>query len=107
MHSHARAGMSLYTAIHEFCKELSLCSRGHAVFHGDQWFNVYCFFERGDAEKFMQRFGGEWFDPRQRGKGSNWGAVADVKGTHAGLRVPHAGPGSIRSLGIQRSIRHD
>jgi hypothetical protein len=61
-----------YAAIHEFCKELSLCSRGHAVFHGGQWFNVYCFSERGDAEKFMQRFAGEWFDPRQRGKGSNW-----------------------------------
>jgi hypothetical protein len=57
-----------YVAIHEFCKELSLCSRGHAVFHGEQWFNVYCFSERGDAETFMQRFGGEWFDPRQRAK---------------------------------------
>jgi hypothetical protein len=22
-----------------------------------------------DAEKFMQRFGGEWCDPKQRGKG--------------------------------------
>jgi hypothetical protein len=28
--------------------------------------------EPADAEKFMQRFGGEKFDPKQRGRGSNW-----------------------------------
>jgi hypothetical protein len=61
-----------YAAIHEFCKNLSLCSRGHAVFHDGQWFNVYCFSDRIDAENFMQRFGGEKFDPTQRGKGSHW-----------------------------------
>jgi hypothetical protein len=27
--------------------------------------------ERGPANKFMERFGGEKFDPKQRGKGSN------------------------------------
>jgi hypothetical protein len=37
-----------------------------------KWFNVYCFAEPRDAEKFMQWFGGERFDPKQRGKGSNW-----------------------------------
>jgi len=58
--------------IREFCKDLSLCSRGHSVFHDDQWFNVYCFSDRADAEKFLQRFGGEKFDPTQRGRGSNW-----------------------------------
>ena len=42
------------------------------VRHDGQWFNVYCFAEAADAEKFMARFGGEKFDPRQRGKGSNW-----------------------------------
>ena len=61
-----------YKTIRIFCKDLSLCPRGHAVFHEDEWFNVYCFAEQGDAEKFMQRFGGERFDPKQRGKGSNW-----------------------------------
>lgn len=61
-----------YKVIHEFCKDLSLCSRGHAVFHKGHWFNVYCFAEPADAGKFMQRFGGEPFDPTQRGKGSNW-----------------------------------
>ena len=61
-----------YRAIHEFCKDLSICSRGHSVFHEDKWFNVYCFAKAADAEKFMQRFGGEKFDSKQRGRGSNW-----------------------------------
>ena len=61
-----------YKAIHDFCKNLSLCSRGHAVIHNDEWFNVYCFSDSADAEKFMSRFGGEKFDPTQRGRGANW-----------------------------------
>ena len=58
--------------IHEFCKDLSLCPRGHSVFHDGQWFNVYCFSEVADAQKFLEKFGGEKFDPAQRGKGRNW-----------------------------------
>ena len=61
-----------YQEIHEFCKGLSVCSRGHAVFYDRQWFHVYCFSDPADADKFLQRFGGEKFDPKQRGKGSNW-----------------------------------
>jgi hypothetical protein len=61
-----------YKAIYDFDKDLSICPRGHSVFHGGEWFNVYCFAEAADAEKFMQQFGGEAFDPTQRGKGSNW-----------------------------------
>jgi hypothetical protein len=61
-----------YKTIHAFCKDLSLCPRGHSVFHEDQWFNVYCFAEASDAENFMKRFGGEKFSPKQRGRGSNW-----------------------------------
>jgi len=61
-----------HQAIHEFCKDLSLCNLGHTVAHGGEWFNVYCFAKPEDAEKFMQQFGGEKFDPRQKGKGSNW-----------------------------------
>ncbi len=57
-----------YRTIDEFCKDLTLCSRGHSVFDGE-WFHVYCFAKPEDAEKFMQHFGGEKFDPRQRGKG--------------------------------------
>ena len=61
-----------YREIHEFCKGMTLCNRGHVVFHDDEWFHVYCFAEEADADKFQQRFGGERFDPNQRGKGSNW-----------------------------------
>jgi hypothetical protein len=61
-----------YKVIHDFCQDLSLCARGHSIVHEGEWFHVYCFAEAGDAEKFMRRFAGEKFDPKQRGKGSNW-----------------------------------
>jgi hypothetical protein len=61
-----------YNEIHEFCKDLSLCNRGHSVHHGGERYHVYCFSEAADAEKFKQRFGGERFNPAQRGKGRNW-----------------------------------
>ena len=32
-----------YNDIHEFCRDLTLCSRGHALYHDGQWFHVYCF----------------------------------------------------------------
>jgi hypothetical protein len=61
-----------FKTIHDFCKDLSICSRGHSVLHEGEWYQVYCFAEPADAEKFMQRFGGEKFDRSQRGKGRNW-----------------------------------
>jgi hypothetical protein len=61
-----------YNEIHEFCRDLTLFSRGHAVYHDGQWFHVYCFKEPEDAQKFMERFGGEEFDPAERGRGANW-----------------------------------
>jgi hypothetical protein len=33
--------LSVRGVIREFCKELSPCLCGHAVFHGDEWWNVY------------------------------------------------------------------
>ena len=30
---------------------------------------LYCFEEAADAQKFMERFGGEKFDPIERGRG--------------------------------------
>lgn len=67
-----------YKVVHEFCKDLSVCPRGHSVFHGSEWFNVYCFAEAADAEKFMQRFGGEKFDPTQRGEWDQLGTLEEV-----------------------------
>jgi hypothetical protein len=55
-----------HKAIQEFCVALSLCNRGHSVFHEYLWWNVYCFADPIDAEKFMRQFGGEKFDPGQR-----------------------------------------
>ena len=61
-----------YNEIHGFCRDLTLCSRGHALFHDGQWFHVYCFKEPVDAQKFMERFGGEKFNPIERGRGTSW-----------------------------------
>ena len=61
-----------YNEIHEFCRDLTLCTRGHALYHDSQWFHVYCFKEPADAQKFMERFDGEKFDPAERGRGANW-----------------------------------
>ena len=61
-----------YQEIHDFCKDLTLCNRGHSVFHDKEWFHVYCFADPADADKFLQHFGGEKFNPAQRGKGANW-----------------------------------
>ena len=61
-----------YQEIHDFCADLTLCSRGHAVYEKGEWLHVYCFAEAEHADRFMQRFGGEKFDPKQRGRGSSW-----------------------------------
>jgi hypothetical protein len=61
-----------YKVIHEFCPRLTLCSRGHSLYEAGQWFHVYCFSQFADAQKFMEGFGGEKFDPSERGHGANW-----------------------------------
>ena len=61
-----------FHVIRDFCRDLSLCRRGHSVNDGRDWYQVYCFAEPGDAASFMARFGGERFDPASRGRGRNW-----------------------------------
>jgi hypothetical protein len=56
----------------EFCVGLSRCVRGHSVRYDDVGYVVHCFAIRDDAAAFMAQFGGEWFDPRERGRGDNW-----------------------------------
>jgi hypothetical protein len=63
---------SNFHAIQAFCRDLSLCPRGHSVFHANEWFHVYCFAEAEHAAKFMTRFGGERFNPADRGRGTAW-----------------------------------
>ncbi|MGO6851626.1 hypothetical protein ACCS68_14620 [Rhizobium beringeri] len=58
----------------EFCEKQKLmrCVRGHTVFHEDRHYNVHCFATRAGAQAFLAQYGGEWFDPKERGKGVNW-----------------------------------
>ncbi len=49
-----------YNEIHDFCKDLALCDRGHCVRDKDEWFNVYCFQQPG-----FHRNRGQW-DGRSR-----------------------------------------
>jgi hypothetical protein len=51
---------------------VSLCPRGHSVFYEKEWWNVYCFAVAEYAADFKARFGGEAFDPADRGKGASW-----------------------------------
>lgn len=47
-----------YKTIYDFCKNLSICPRGHSVFHGGEWFHVYCFAEpkrRCDVQAAFRR----------------------------------------------------
>ena len=55
-----------------FCLDRSMCERHHSVFHEDKWWIVYCFADAEHAEKFRMRFGGERFNPNDRGRGSYW-----------------------------------
>jgi hypothetical protein len=55
-----------------FCFDLTVCERHHNVFHEDKWWIVYCFADPEHAEKFRVRFGGERFDPKDRGRGASW-----------------------------------
>ncbi len=52
----------------KFCEGLSLAPLGHTFMRNDEWFNVWCFSDREDAEKFCQRFEGELIAPADRPK---------------------------------------
>jgi hypothetical protein len=43
-----------YNEIHEFCRDLTLCSRGHALNHDGQWFHVLLQGAIGRAEVHRQ-----------------------------------------------------
>jgi hypothetical protein len=54
--------------LHAFCPDLSLCPRGHSVFQGDEWWEVFCFAEKAHTDAFRKRFGGVPFDLKDRGR---------------------------------------
>jgi hypothetical protein len=58
-----------YNEIHEFCRDLTLCSRGHATANGSTFIALR---SRRTRKKFMERFDGEKFSPIERGRGANW-----------------------------------
>ena len=65
----AAAHSKNFRVIEKFCESLSKCPRGHCVVRDDAYWNVFCFSEKADAEKFKLRFGGEDFEaamPRPR-----------------------------------------
>lgn len=66
------SGLKGVAEMEKFCAKFLKAPRGHSVFHDDQHYNVHCFAVKGHAEAFMAEFGGEWFDPRDRGKGLYW-----------------------------------
>jgi hypothetical protein len=61
-----------YNVVHDFCRGLTLCPRGHAVQRNGVEYNVFCFSELAHANLFRTRFKGERFNPADRGRGSQW-----------------------------------
>jgi hypothetical protein len=53
-----------------FGRELSRYN--HAVFYEHIPYIVFSFAEKSDAEKCIEHFNGEWFDPRDKGRGPHW-----------------------------------
>lgn len=61
-----------HEAIVAGCKARSHAPRGHSVVHDGSWWNIHCFADPADAAWFMATFGGEPFDPRDRGTSNGW-----------------------------------
>jgi len=55
-----------HEALHAFCKGLSLAPRGHVFVRDGEYINVWCFGAEEDARKFIDRFGGEMINPKDR-----------------------------------------
>jgi hypothetical protein len=51
-----------------FCEGLSLCDRCHSFYHDGIDMTVFCLAERDHAQRFHERFGGEFIEPKNRPK---------------------------------------
>lgn len=58
--------------IQMFCDNLKIAPRHHTVRREDKDFIVYCFADPQHAAAFQAAFGGEPFDPADRGRGASW-----------------------------------
>ena len=47
----------------EFAGSMSVCKRWHTFRRDDRDFIVLCFAEKADAERYVERFGGEYTTP--------------------------------------------
>lgn len=54
------------------CARLEAAPRTHSVRHDDRWYVVYCFPTDTAACGFQAIFGGEPFNPKDRGRGTQW-----------------------------------
>jgi hypothetical protein len=61
-----------YVVAHDFCRDLSLCPRGHAGRREGIEYHGFCFANPAHADLFRDKFMGERFDPKDRGQGANW-----------------------------------
>jgi hypothetical protein len=54
-----------YDVVHDYCRGLSLCQRGHYFRRDDIGYNVFCFAEKAHAEIFREKFGGDMVEPKR------------------------------------------
>jgi hypothetical protein len=59
-------------AMDNFCTNLALGPGHHSLFYEDQWHVVYCFADAAHADLLREKFYGETFHPRARGRGRDW-----------------------------------
>jgi hypothetical protein len=52
----------------DFAGSMSVCRRWHTVRRGDSRYIVLCFAEKADAERFIERVGGEYMTPKTRSR---------------------------------------
>lgn len=79
LHEELCTGTPRYEIVRDFARPLSVATRTHRFIRDDHWYLVFCFKERADAETFLARFGGEWFDPSRRGRGARSHLLRDAK----------------------------
>jgi hypothetical protein len=61
-----------YKVTRDFCRDLSVAPRGHTVRRDGKDYIIFCLLDPIHADLFRERFGGERFDPKDRGRGSKW-----------------------------------
>ena len=66
------AGVEGGKRLDEVLRGLNVCGRHHSLVKDDEWQIVYCFADKADADRFLEAWPGEHFDPSSRGRGARW-----------------------------------